>query len=91
MAINCQAHWYPAAFFEALLDRDGYPRTRRERGQLFYDFGPCSSLPLDSFYWDLDHQLATFAEAGIDAVVSSPAGFALDGVSHDEEIALTGF
>jgi predicted TIM-barrel fold metal-dependent hydrolase len=88
VAIDCQTHWYPAAFFEALLGRTEYPRTRREGGQYVYEFGPGASLKIERPYWDFEVQLATFAEAGIDRVVSSPAGFALAALPPAEETAL---
>ncbi len=73
--VDCQAHWYPRAFFVALLDRDRYPRARREAGGLVYDFAPGVSLPLAPEYVDLDLQLERLQAAGVDAVVSSPASF----------------
>jgi aminocarboxymuconate-semialdehyde decarboxylase len=88
MPIDCQAHWYPRAFFEALIDRDGYPRARREGGGLVYDFGPGASLPVGPQYVELEVQLAMLETASVDCVVSSPAGFPVHSFPADEGIAL---
>jgi predicted TIM-barrel fold metal-dependent hydrolase len=73
--VDCQSHWYPRAFFEALYERDGYPRARREEGGIVYDFAPGASLPIADEYVDLELQLERLAAAGVDQVVSSPASF----------------
>ena len=86
--VDCQAHWYPRAFFDALLDRDGYPRARREVSGLVYDFAPGVSLPLAPEYIDLDLQLKRLRAVGVDVVVSSPASFGVHSFPAAEGRAL---
>jgi aminocarboxymuconate-semialdehyde decarboxylase len=84
MIVDCQAHWYPAGFFEALSSRRGYPRARRDAGRLFYDFGPGASLELTERHTNLELVLATLAGAGIDVAIASPASIGVDGLPGEE-------
>ena len=59
------------------------------RGRLVFEFAPGAALPIEARYMDLDLQLRVMEEAGIDAVVSSPASIGVDElpISEAEHVA----
>lgn len=92
MIVDCHCHWYPAAFFEALLTRKSYPRAQRDSaGGYLLELAPKASLPVGRHMVDLDLIVERMAGAGIDILVSSSAPLALvDSFPPDEagELAL---
>ena len=83
MIVDYQAHWYPVAAIDALVGRtDGYPRAERVDGKYIVeaDAGRPMSFAgfLEPSFIDLDEQFRVADDAGIDMLVSSPAG--LNGV-----------
>jgi aminocarboxymuconate-semialdehyde decarboxylase len=92
VVIDCHSHWYPPAFFEAVLNRKGYPRAERDgQGGYRLELAPQSSLAVERHMVDLDLVLERMAGAGIDVLVSSSAPIALvDGFPPEEagELAL---
>jgi predicted TIM-barrel fold metal-dependent hydrolase len=84
MIIDCQSHWYPLPFFEALLGRRDYPCARKERGELYFDFTRDTSLKIEEYHVNLALQLQQMEDVGIDAVVSSPASLAIEALPAAE-------
>lgn len=81
--VDYQAHWYPVAALDPLVGRtDGYPRAERVDGKYFVDADAGRPMSFAGFlepsFIDLDEQFRVADEAGIDMLVSSPAG--LNGV-----------
>jgi aminocarboxymuconate-semialdehyde decarboxylase len=71
--VDYQTHWYPRSYLESIEGRSGLPRTERiEGGFLFHDVNG-DQFPLAGYYIDLDEQLASMAEHGVDVMVSSPS------------------
>lgn len=72
--IDHQMHWYPQSYFESILDRAHFPRTRRDgaAGYLFQSSPEQTEWPITPPYYDLDAALAQAAADGIEAAVISP-------------------
>ena len=63
MIVDCHCHWYPAAFFEAILTRRSYPRAQRDgAGGYLLELAPRASLSVGRHMVDLSgraqHELA---------------------------------
>ena len=73
--IDTQAHWYPRALLDAYVGSDGYPGCRREGDSYAVEMlpGQWTSLPLH--FVELELQLETMRDAGVDVVVSSSGSF----------------
>ena len=73
--IDTQAHWYPRVLLEAYADSDGFPGCRREGDSYAIEMlpGQWTSLPLH--FVELELQLETMRDAGVDVVVSSSGSF----------------
>jgi aminocarboxymuconate-semialdehyde decarboxylase len=71
--IDHQAHWYPPAYFESILDRDTLPRARTNGREIYVytdDRGVEQLCP--STFHSLDVHLADMDEHGVDVAVVSP-------------------
>jgi aminocarboxymuconate-semialdehyde decarboxylase len=89
IVIDCHSHWYPAAFFEALLNRKGYPRTERDSDGYLLELAPQSSFAVGRHMVELELILDRMADAGIDILVSNSAPLALvDSFPTDEALEL---
>lgn len=88
--IDCQCHWHVRSYFEALLDRPGYPRA--ERTAEGYVFHPVAgrSFPVSSHYCDLEPQLEQLEAEGVGVLVSSMGAFTVDAlpVAEAKELAM---
>ena len=73
--IDTQAHWYPRILLEAYAESDGFPGCRREGDSYAIEMlpGDWTSLPLH--FVELELQLETMREAGVDVVLSSSGSF----------------
>lgn len=71
--IDHQMHWYPQAYFESILDRDAFPRARRDGagGYRFQSSPEQTEWPVSPPYFDLDAALAQAADDGVEAAVIS--------------------
>lgn len=77
--VDCQSHWHPRAFFEALARRRDYPRAERSSdGGYVVELSERVAFPIMPLLLDLDRQLQDAAEAGIDVVVSSTGAFGVE-------------
>lgn len=72
--IDHQMHWYPRSYFESILDRHGFPRTRRDgAGGYVFQASPREiEWAITPPYFDLDASLAQAAADGVEAAVISP-------------------
>jgi aminocarboxymuconate-semialdehyde decarboxylase len=75
MVIDTQTHWYSRTLWDAYLELDAYPRCRRDGDDYAFELAPDRWFPIKALFFELEVQLETFAEAGIDAVISSSASF----------------
>jgi predicted TIM-barrel fold metal-dependent hydrolase len=75
MVIDTQCHWYSPTLLDAHLDIDEYPRVRREQEGYAFEVAPGRFAPWGPSFTDLEAQLEMFAEAGVDAILSSSASF----------------
>jgi aminocarboxymuconate-semialdehyde decarboxylase len=73
--IDTQAHWYPRALLDAYVDSDGFPGCRREGDSYAIEMVPDSWTSLPLHFVELDLQLETMRDAGVDVVVSSSGSF----------------
>ena len=73
--IDTQAHWYPRALLDTYVESDGFPGCRREGDSYAVEMlpGQWTSLPLH--FVELELQLETMREAGVDVIVSSSGSF----------------
>jgi aminocarboxymuconate-semialdehyde decarboxylase len=73
--IDTQAHWYPRVLLDAYAAGEGFPGCRREGDSYAVEMlpGQWTSLPLH--FVELELQLETMRDAGVDAVVSSSGSF----------------
>lgn len=79
LVVDCQSHWHPREFFEALARRDRPPRaTRAPDGGYVVELGEATRFPIMPLLLDLDRQLEDAAAAGIDVVVSSTGAFGVE-------------
>lgn len=87
--VDCQAHWHPRAYFEALCRRTGYPRARASGdGGYVAELAPDTSFPVMPLLVDLDRQLEQLTAAGIDIVVSSTGAFGVEDLPAAEAVEL---
>jgi predicted TIM-barrel fold metal-dependent hydrolase len=78
--VDCQSHWHPRAYFDALAKRRGHPRARPSSdGGYVVELSERMSFPIRPLLLDLDQQLEDAHAVGIDVVVSSTGAF---GVEH---------
>jgi aminocarboxymuconate-semialdehyde decarboxylase len=82
--VDHQAHWYPRAGLDLLLDRPGYPTVSRVAGGYRYEHNPSFSTVLDGPFLELDLQLEDMDDHGVAAVVCSPALCLGDVASYGE-------
>jgi aminocarboxymuconate-semialdehyde decarboxylase len=73
--IDTQTHWYSQTLWDAYLDLEGYPRCRKQGDGYLYELAPDRWFPIQPHFYELGPQMETFAEVGIDAVISSSASF----------------
>ena len=89
--IDSQTHWYSRTLWDAYLDLDRYPRCRRNGDGYAFELAPGQWFPIAPVFYELEQQLGIYADAGVDAVVSSSASFGdvdrLE-VSKAKEVAL---
>jgi aminocarboxymuconate-semialdehyde decarboxylase len=73
--VDTQAHWYPRALLDAYVESDGFPGCRREGDSYAVEMipGRWSTLPLH--FVELELQVETMREAGVDVFVSSSGSF----------------
>jgi aminocarboxymuconate-semialdehyde decarboxylase len=72
---DSQAHWYSPTLWEAYLDLEEYPRCRRDGDGFAYELAPDRWFPIARPFYDLELQMETFEQMGIDTVLSSSASF----------------
>jgi aminocarboxymuconate-semialdehyde decarboxylase len=75
MIVDCQAHWYPRAYFGELAKRVDYPTATRVNGGFVYEPRAGERWQLGARFVDLDFQLEDAAANGTDLIVISPAVF----------------
>jgi aminocarboxymuconate-semialdehyde decarboxylase len=68
---DCQAHWYPPAFFEFCLDRHAFPRCRASDDGYLFELGRETYVPFAGPLIDLDELMALMQRSGIDVLVAS--------------------
>jgi aminocarboxymuconate-semialdehyde decarboxylase len=73
--IDTQAHWYPRALLDAYIESEGYPGCRREGDSYAIEMVPGQWIPLPLRFVELELQLDTMRQAGVDLFVSSSASF----------------
>jgi aminocarboxymuconate-semialdehyde decarboxylase len=71
--VDMQAHWYPRILLEAYAESDGFPGCRREGDSYAIETRPGDWTLLPLHFVELELQLETMREAGVDVVVSSSA------------------
>ncbi|MEN3279467.1 MAG: aminocarboxymuconate-semialdehyde decarboxylase [Solirubrobacteraceae bacterium] len=71
--VDHQAHWYPRAGFELLLDRPRYPTASRVEGGYRYEHSPDFSTVLTGEFLEVELQLEDMDLHGVDAMVGNPA------------------
>lgn len=71
--IDYQAHWFPPAALAALEGRKEFPRVERRNGLSILEIRRGAELPMVPAMTDLEVQLKTATDHGIDVLVSSPA------------------
>lgn len=70
--VDHQAHWYPAAHLDALLEQERFPRTTRAGdGAYSFDDGVADITMCPPSFHDLDAQIADMDAHGIDVAVVS--------------------
>jgi predicted TIM-barrel fold metal-dependent hydrolase len=75
MIIDTQSHWYSPTLLEAYLDRDTFPRTRRQNGSFAIERSAGFWFELPRSFVDLEAGLEAMARAGVDATLSSSASY----------------
>jgi aminocarboxymuconate-semialdehyde decarboxylase len=73
--VDTQAHWYPRILLEAYAESDGFPGCRRDGDSYAIETRPGEWTSLPLHFVELELQLETMHEAGVDVVVSSSASF----------------
>jgi len=73
--VDTQAHWYPRPLLEAYVESDGFPGCRREGDSYAVEMLPDQWTSLPLHFVDLELQLETMRDAGVDVVVSSSGSF----------------
>jgi len=73
--VDTQAHWYPRTLLDAYIESEGYPGCRREGDSYAVELLPGDWWPLPVHFVELELQLETMKEAGVDVVVSSSGSF----------------
>lgn len=73
--VDTQAHWYPRTLLDAYIESEGYPGCRREGDSYAVELLPGDWWPLPVHFVELELQLETMKEVGIDVVVSSSGSF----------------
>src|SRR5262249_57298152 len=70
-----QSHWYSPTLLEAYLDRETFPRTRRQNGAYAIERGAGFWFELPRGFVDLEAGLEAMENGGVDATVSSSATY----------------
>jgi len=73
--VDTQAHWYPRILLDAYAESDGFPGCRRDGDSYAIETLPGEWTPLPLHFVELELQLETMQEAGVDVVVSSSGSF----------------
>jgi len=73
--IDTQSHWYSPTLLEAYLDRETFPRARRQNGSYAIERGAGFWFELPRSFVDLEAGLEAMAAAGVDATLSSSASY----------------
>jgi len=83
--VDCQAHWYPRAFFEYCLPRTRHPLCRRDGDGFVYELTPDVPLAFGPEQIDAELVLGALQPLGIDVLVTSSESLALTTWAPEEE------
>ena len=85
MIVDCQAHWYPRAFFEYCLPRTTHPLCRRDGDGFIYELAPDVPLAFGPERIDAQLVLGALQPLGIDQLVVSNETLGLTTWTPEEE------
>ncbi len=82
--VDCQAHWYPPAFFELCLKRTQYPRCKRDGDGYQFELAPDQFVPFSGSRIDLEELLERMDSGGVDVLVLNSEPLSVVGWDPDD-------
>jgi aminocarboxymuconate-semialdehyde decarboxylase len=83
-----QAHWYPRAAFDLVMDRPGFPTARRTAGGIEFALSERFRSVLTDEFLELELQLRDMDDNGVSRMVANPAVCPGDVTSFETALAI---